>query len=240
MIEPTGTYPSQDSKITSGKRQALADFEYYSICQGQKELGPIGYSPLPVNLVEAAFSQVQQLQSADPSIDLTNLNILTCNNPTFVPGQPNTNYLAQIAPEPPACDQVGQGPCAAGVTPNGLGATPTASGAYGQGLSGSVAGKGATANAASSSSSSGSASGSATGAEGASGASGTAGSSTSQGASSGAGGSGPSLKYVSATLPPGTPWLVVASAAVALLLALFLVPVAIAFRRGRRREEKGV
>ena len=40
-------------KITTGKRQAIADFEYYSICQGQKEIGPIGYSPLPVNLVEA-------------------------------------------------------------------------------------------------------------------------------------------------------------------------------------------
>jgi phosphate transport system substrate-binding protein len=129
MIEPTGT-STQDSSITSGKRQALADFEYYDICQGQKELGPIGYSPLPVNLVEAAFGQIQQLQTADPNVDLTNLNILTCDNPTFVQGQPNENYLAQIAPLPPSCDAVGAGPCAAGVTPNGLGSTPNVSGTY--------------------------------------------------------------------------------------------------------------
>jgi phosphate transport system substrate-binding protein len=86
--------PTNDPSETTAKRQSIADFEYYSICQGQKEIGPIGYSPLPVNLVEAGFGQIQKLQQADPNVDLTNLNINTCNNPTFVPGQPNTNYLA--------------------------------------------------------------------------------------------------------------------------------------------------
>ena len=130
MIEPTGTYPNPESKITTAKRQSIADFEYYSICQGQKEIGPIGYSPLPVNLVEAGFGQIQKLQQADPGVDLSNLNIDTCDNPTFVDGQPDTNYLATIAPMPPACDQVGAGPCAAGVTPNGIGPTPESSGTY--------------------------------------------------------------------------------------------------------------
>jgi hypothetical protein len=130
MIEPTGVYPSPETQESTPKRQAIADFAYYAICQGQKEMGPIGYSPLPVNLVQAAFGQVQKLQQADPSVDLTNLNISTCNNPTFVPGQPNTNYLATIAPLPPSCDKTGAGPCAAGVTPNGIGATPTSSGTY--------------------------------------------------------------------------------------------------------------
>jgi ABC-type phosphate transport system substrate-binding protein len=127
MIEPTS---ATDSKMTTGKRQALVDFEYYSICQGQKEIGPIGYSPLPVNLVEAGFGQLNKLQQADPGVDVSSENILTCNNPTFVLGQPNTNYLATIAPLPPACDKTGAGPCAAGVTPNGIGATPTSSGTY--------------------------------------------------------------------------------------------------------------
>jgi phosphate transport system substrate-binding protein len=130
MIEPTGAYPNPETKITNAMRQSLADFEYYDICQGQKEIGPIGYSPLPVNLVEAAFGQIQQLQTADPSLDLTSLNIDTCDNPTFVEGQPNENYLAQIAPQPPACDHLAAGPCAAGVTPNGLGSTPSSSGSY--------------------------------------------------------------------------------------------------------------
>jgi phosphate transport system substrate-binding protein len=125
MIEPTGKYPSPESKITTAKRQTIADFLYYSICQGQKEIGPIGYSPLPVNLVEAGFGQLDKLKAADPSIDLTDRNVKTCDNPTFVEGHPTTNYLAKIAPEPPACDRIGAGPCADGVTPNGTGPTPT-------------------------------------------------------------------------------------------------------------------
>jgi phosphate transport system substrate-binding protein len=127
-IEPIGKYPSPESKITPAKRQTIADFTYYSICQGQHEIGPIGYSPLPVNLVEAGFGQLQKLKTADPSLDLSNRNVKTCNNPTFVPGHPSANYLAKIAPQPPACDKVGAGPCADGVTPNGTGTTPTSSG----------------------------------------------------------------------------------------------------------------
>jgi phosphate transport system substrate-binding protein len=129
MIEPTGSAPAE-THMTTAKRQSIADFGYYSICQGQKEIGPIGYSPLPVNLVEAGFGQIAKLQQADSGVDLTNENIDTCDNPTFVEGQPNTNYLATIAPLPPACDMEGAGPCAAGVTPNGIGATPTSSGTY--------------------------------------------------------------------------------------------------------------
>jgi phosphate transport system substrate-binding protein len=124
-IEPTGTN-AQDPRITTAKRQTIADFTYYSICQGQKEIGPIGYSPLPVNLVEAGFGQIDKLKTADPSIDLTHRNVRTCNNPTFIAGHPSENYLAKIAPQPPSCDKLGAGPCAAGVTPNGTN-TPTPS-----------------------------------------------------------------------------------------------------------------
>jgi hypothetical protein len=131
MIEPTGKYPSPESKITDAKRQTIADFLYYSICQGQHEIGPIGYSPLPVNLVEAGFGQLNKLKAADPSLDLTERNVQTCNNPTFVPGHPSTNYLAKIAPMPPSCDKVGAGPCADGVTPTGAGPAPTSSGTGG-------------------------------------------------------------------------------------------------------------
>ena len=111
MIEPTGGTgaSTNDPNETSGKRQSIADSSTTLICQGQSQIGAIGYSPLPVNLVQAAFSQVQKLQQADPNVDLTNLNIQTCNEPTFVPGQPNTNYLTTIAPQPPACDQQGAG-----------------------------------------------------------------------------------------------------------------------------------
>lgn len=121
MIEPIGRYPNPESKITTAKRQTIADFLYYSICQGQKEIGPIGYSPLPVNLVQAGFGQLAKLKAADPAIDLTQRNVDTCANPTFIKGHPDTNYLAVIAPQPPACDKIGVTPCAAGVTPTGTG-----------------------------------------------------------------------------------------------------------------------
>jgi hypothetical protein len=125
MIIPIGKYPSPEPKITTAKRQTIADFVYYSICQGQKEIGPIGYSPLPVNLVEAGFGQLNKLKAADSAVDLTERSVETCDNPTFIKGHPSTNYLAKIAPMPPSCDKIGAGPCADGVTPNGTGPKPT-------------------------------------------------------------------------------------------------------------------
>ncbi len=129
MILPTG---ADDSKMTTAKRQTLADFLYYSICDGQKEMGPIGYSPLPINLVQAGFDQIGKLKQADPGVDLTQRDVSTCNNPTFIAGQPDRNYLAEIAPQPPPCDGSGQGPCndtEAGPGTNG----PTAPGGGGGG-----------------------------------------------------------------------------------------------------------
>lgn len=116
-ILPVGANDQKFSGDTgTAKRQTLADFLYYSLCEGQKEVGNIGYSSLPVNLVQASFDQVGKLQAADPKVDLTQRDVSTCHNPTFVPGQPNRNYLAEVAPMPPACDKVGQGPCADGTS----------------------------------------------------------------------------------------------------------------------------
>jgi phosphate transport system substrate-binding protein len=105
---------STDATMTTGKRQTLADFLYNSICQGQASVGGIGYSALPLNLVQAGFNQIALLSAADPNVDLTNESVTTCGNPTFVSGNLNANHLAQIAPQPASCDQQGQGPC--GVT----------------------------------------------------------------------------------------------------------------------------
>jgi phosphate transport system substrate-binding protein len=222
MIEPTGVYPSPETQETTPKRQAIADFEYYAICQGQKEIGPIGYSPLPVNLVEAGFGQIDQLQQADPGVVLTNENINTCDNPTFVEGQPNTNYLATIAPLPPACDHSGAGPCAAGVTPNGIGATPNSSGSY-PGTSQSSGGTQTT-----------------TAASAGSGSSASTGTvkqtDTSPVASLG------KLEYASAELPGyGSSSLLATLTpyAVGLLILVFALPVFLGYRRSRMRREGG-
>ena len=242
MIEPTGTAPVE-THMTTAKRQSIADFGYYSICQGQKEIGPIGYSPLPVNLVEAGFGQINKLQTADPGVDLTNENIDTCNNPTFVEGQPNTNYLATIAPLPPACDQQGAGPCAAGVTPNGIGSTPTSSGTY----PGGAAAKAAAGGTAAASVAGG---GTGPGASGAGGGSGPAssGTATQSGAGAGAGdgdgagssASGPQAPVVDSTdlplLSDTSFWARAEPYAVALLLVAFAIPVIIGYRRSRLRQ----
>jgi len=108
MIIPTS---STDPKMTTAKRQTLADYLYYATCEGQKEMGPIGYSPLPINLVQASFDQTAKLKVADPNVDLNARAVTTCKNPTFDPSNPARNYLAEIAPKPPACDHTGAGPC---------------------------------------------------------------------------------------------------------------------------------
>ena len=133
MIIPTSP---TDPKMTTAKRQTLADFLYYDICQGQQEVGAIGYSPLPVNLVEAGFGQIGKLKQADKNVDLTKRNVSTCHNPTFIPGKPNENYLAKIAPMPKACDKVGAGPCTTSDPGTGPVNNPNAGGSGGNGNTG--------------------------------------------------------------------------------------------------------
>ena len=97
--------------MTTAKRQTLGDFMYYSLCEGQAKAGPYGYSPLPLNLVQAGFTQLAKLKAADPAVDIENRDATRCNNPTFVAGDLKQNKLAQIAPQPAACDKQGEGPC---------------------------------------------------------------------------------------------------------------------------------
>lgn len=107
-----------DSRMTTSKRQTLVDFLKLSICEGQSSIGKIGYSPLPINLVQAGFTQVNKLKLADDAVEFDASiiqDVKNCFNPTFVPGKPAENHLAKIAPMPADCDKVGAGPCADGV-----------------------------------------------------------------------------------------------------------------------------
>ena len=78
MIIPTG---AEDPRMTTAKRQTLADFMYYSLCAGQTKAGPYGYSPLPLNLVQAGFKQLAKLKKADPKVDLTNRDVALVQQP---------------------------------------------------------------------------------------------------------------------------------------------------------------
>jgi phosphate transport system substrate-binding protein len=106
-----------DFRITEGKGRTMSDFMYYFLCQGQGSMPALGYSPLPANLVRAGFDQVKKI----PHATLKDADIAGCGNPTFDPGDPNSNKLAREAPMPPECDKVGQGPCNGGGAGNGGG-----------------------------------------------------------------------------------------------------------------------
>ena len=107
-IIPTG---ANDQRMTTAKRQTIVDYLLYSTCQGQAEMGPIGYSSLPINLVQAAFNQIALLGKVDSHVDVSLVNVRNCGNPTFDSANPNVNCLALHAPPPPACDRAGSGPC---------------------------------------------------------------------------------------------------------------------------------
>jgi phosphate transport system substrate-binding protein len=132
LILPTG---ATDSRLTTAKRQSLVDLMFHGLCEGQQSAGPYGYSPLPLNLVQAGFAQLAKLKTADPNVDIQNRDATKCNNPTFVPGNLSANHLADIAPQPAACDKTGAGPClpagavSAGVSSAAGGAGATTAGA---------------------------------------------------------------------------------------------------------------
>ncbi|MFC4037460.1 phosphate ABC transporter substrate-binding protein PstS [Dactylosporangium siamense] len=135
MLLPIGD-SKKDPRINSEKRQTLVDFMAYSICTGQRSMGATGYSPLPVNLVEAGFTQLKRLNAADAQVTVAAKPVNQCNNPTFDPADPARNHLAQIAPNPADCDKRGAGPCAA------TGATGGTNTAGGNGSGGTGTGTG--------------------------------------------------------------------------------------------------
>ncbi|MFI6931996.1 phosphate ABC transporter substrate-binding protein PstS [Streptomyces sp. NPDC050287] len=113
--------------FTEAKGKTLGAFSYYFMCQGQQQAPDLGYSPLPINLVQAGFDQIRRI----PGVRAQNINIRNCNNPTFTTD--GRNRLAETAPYPTACDKKGAAPCTTG-----------SGGARSAGSAGSNGGSGAT------------------------------------------------------------------------------------------------
>jgi hypothetical protein len=115
MILPTDL----TAPMTNAKGLTLGDFGKYLLCQGQVPLDALGYSSLPINLVEAGFQQLQKIPGNQvPSTSAA--QIQGCNNPTFSTN--GTNTLAVNDPQPPACDKQGPLQC---TTATGGAKTPT-------------------------------------------------------------------------------------------------------------------
>jgi phosphate transport system substrate-binding protein len=129
MIVPTETGGVFNDK----KGATLGTFAHYMLCEGQQQAEALGYSPLPMNLVLAGFKQIARIPGADSA---ANVDVKTCNNPTFKPGDsPTSNQLAKTAPQPAACDKQGADQCATGTA-------GAASGSSGSGSSGTDSGSG--------------------------------------------------------------------------------------------------
>jgi phosphate transport system substrate-binding protein len=147
LILPTTT---SGNGFSTAKGATLAAFAYYAMCQGQQQSAALGYSPMPINLVQAAFAQIAKI----PGADVQNINIQSCNNPTFTPS--GQNLLALTAPYPPACDKQGPTQCTYGTGGAATVSTPDSgspgaaagsssaakAGAGSAGSSGTAAGKG--------------------------------------------------------------------------------------------------
>ncbi len=136
---------NNNQNFTNDKGRTLAEFANYFLCEGQQRAEDLGYSPLPLNLVQAGVDQVVRIPGADGTRLKLNRNDLSkCNNPTFSPD--GTNRLANEAPQPLECDRKG-GPaqCTAGT---GGAQTPTQpSGGGGSGGAGGTGGAGGSAGA---------------------------------------------------------------------------------------------
>jgi ABC-type phosphate transport system substrate-binding protein len=137
MIVPTG---KNDPRMNPAKANTLGDFAYYFLCNGQREAAPLGYSPLPLNLVKAGFAQIARV----PGAASPGHNPTTCNNPTFDPKNPDKNKLAEIAPLPAPCDKQGAGPCGVALPPSGGGGGGTGGGGTGSGPGSGVGSGGGT------------------------------------------------------------------------------------------------
>lgn len=102
---------TETDKFKKEQGASLSTFANYFLCTGQQKAAPLGYSPLPINLVQAGFNVIKQVPGAVPA----NVDLKTCGNPTF-DGKSNKNLLAENAPYPAECDKVGAARC--GTTPN--------------------------------------------------------------------------------------------------------------------------
>jgi phosphate ABC transporter phosphate-binding protein len=104
MIIPTST----ELGFTTGKGKSLGTFANYFLCDGQQQAEELGYSPLPMNLVQAGFNQVRRI----PGAPVADIKLSSCRNPTF--SSDGSNTLAKKAPYPKECDKRGPTQCSTG------------------------------------------------------------------------------------------------------------------------------
>ena len=124
MLLPTDT----SFGLTNAKGLTLGAFGAYLLCQGQQQVDALGYSALPINLVEDGYQQLQKIPG-NTVPTATSAQIQGCNNPTFSTN--GTNTLADTDPNPPACDKQGPTQCSTGTGGAAKTSTPVKASAAG-------------------------------------------------------------------------------------------------------------
>jgi ABC-type phosphate transport system substrate-binding protein len=101
IVPRAGTH--QPTNFSPAKGKSLSTFVDYFLCAGQREVAALGYSPLPLNLVQGGLLQNSKVPGAIPGPNRTTL--AGCKNPTFTNGKLT---LLLNAPQPSPCDKVGE------------------------------------------------------------------------------------------------------------------------------------
>jgi phosphate transport system substrate-binding protein len=109
------------ANFSAEKGRSLSEFAAYFLCEGQQQADTLGYSPLPINLVQAGVDQINQIPGSTKKLDRNNL--AHCNNPTVSPD--GGNKVAQDAPQPSPCDRMGAPTQCATGTGGAPASTPT-------------------------------------------------------------------------------------------------------------------
>jgi phosphate ABC transporter phosphate-binding protein len=120
MIIPKDT----TANFSNDKGATLSEFAAYFLCEGQQQAETLGYSPLPINLVQAGVVQINQIPNSTKKLDPNNLS--HCNNPTVSPD--GGNLVAKNAPPPSPCDKLGASQQCATGTGGALALTPISGG----------------------------------------------------------------------------------------------------------------
>jgi phosphate transport system substrate-binding protein len=219
MIVPTAT----NKVVTAAEGKTLSRFASYMICEGQQQAAALGYSPLPMNLVQAGSEVLKSIPGTEGGVDFNN-----CNNPTFKPGDdPKNNQLAATAPNPPDCDKQGPTQCTSGTGGAQEETAPTGEGAVSNNSAGGGAGAGTAGAADTAAAAAGGGSDAVYDANG-----------NLVSGSSASGGSAVSSPFTLASDGWGTPQIIMLVAGVLLFVAVIVPPLVSRRLRGARNESK--
>jgi len=99
IVPKTGTKIPANFTPADGK--TLSTYIDYFLCAGQQYSAELGYSPLPLNLVEGGLAQSSKIPGHIPTPSLSS----GCDNPTLKDGK---LVVLEDAPQPSPCDKVGE------------------------------------------------------------------------------------------------------------------------------------